>query len=259
MTARRAAALEGRGLEYITLGGQESVIQHTPGFIGSEVAWSIDGGSTAVCIGSREGTVVDLFVEVPGERRDVADRCFPAFLASGRLAVAAAGPARIELDARTIVDAAAIARLLPTRPKGFRRAVSALSARGETLVAGLVSVSGRRLLPASSALAVFDAAGRVAFTLPLFPAETLPAAVGLSPAGDAVWYYDAGEGQAIVVAVPGGRRLSFFQARWIAWSPDGRYLAAATSGGISLRRWPAGDEVAVVPVDAADLSWTRVP
>jgi hypothetical protein len=259
VTARRAAALEGRGLEYITLEGDQRVVQHTPGFIGAEVAWSVDGRSSAVCIGSRIGTIVDVFRQAPGERDEIEDRCFPAFLASGRLALAGASPARIELDGRTIVGGEAIARVLPSRPKGFRRAVSALSGRGETLVAGLVAVSERKLLPASSAIVVFDADGRAVFTLPLFPAETLPAAVGLSPAGDAVWYFDAGEGEAVVVAVPGGRRLSFFTARWISWSPDGRYLAAATTGGISLRRWPSGEEVALVPVEASDVAWTRSP
>lgn len=259
VTARRAAALEGRGLEYVTLDGERAVLRHTPGFIGSEVAWSDDGAVAAVCIGTRRGTVVDVFRAGAARPERLANRCVPAFLADGRLATSAAAPAAVEVAGRTVADAAVLARLLPTRPRGFRRAVSALSARGATLVAGLVAVKERRPLPASSSVAVVGADGRVAFTHPLYPAETLPAAVGLSPNGDALWYRDAGTGQAIVVAVPGGRRLSFFLARWIAWSPAGDYVAAATAGGISLRRWPSGVEVALVPVDAADVSWTHAP
>jgi hypothetical protein len=81
--------------------------------------------------------------------------------------------------------------------------------------------------------------------------------VGLSPTGDALWYLDASENRAVLLSVPGGRRLlTNLQARWIAWSPGGRYLAAASELGIRILTWPGGEELVVVPVDASSVAWT---
>jgi hypothetical protein len=63
----------------------------------------------------------------------------------------------------------------------------------------------------------------------------------------------------VLVRLPGGRQIEPFGARWFSWSPDGRYLAAATRDGIALSRWPGGEEVAVLPVEASDVTWTRSP
>jgi hypothetical protein len=114
-------------------------------------------------------------------------------------------------------------------------------------------------LPSASALAVLDGAGRVVFEARLFPRDTIPATLGISPDGDALWYRDAANDRSVVVSVPGARRLSFFRARWFAWSPGGRYLAAARTGRIVLSRWPGGAPAGTIPIDASDLAWTRTP
>lgn len=254
--ARRSAALEGRGLSLVTLGGERRDVLHSPGFIGSEVAWSSDGTRAALCVGTRDGTVVDAYRTVPGERDRVAGACVPAWLGDGRLAVSYAGPVSIEVAGRSVFGPDEARALLPSVGRHERRAISALAASGDRLVVGLVVTSDVRLLPSSAAVAVLGPDGRIEFSARLRE-DVLPTAVGLAPDGSALWYHDAGQGRAVIVSIPGGRRVPIFDARWVAWSPDGSQLATATEDGIALRRWPDGQELARIPVDAADVSWTR--
>jgi hypothetical protein len=259
VTARRSAALEGRGLSYVTLDGNRRVVFHTQGFIGSEVAWSADGAQAALCVGTRDGTVVDVYRSVPGERDSIPGPCAPAWLGDGRLAVSRAGPVSIEIDGRAILGPDEARELLPSVGRRERRAISALAASGERLVVGLVAASDVRLLPSSAAVAVLRSDGQIEFAAHL-QEDVLPAAVGLAPDASALWYYDAGQGNAVIVSIPGGARAAIFDAsRWVAWSPDGSYLAAATEEGIVVRRWPEGQELARIPVEAADVSWTPTP
>ena len=258
VTARRAAALEGRGLAYVSLDGDRRVVFHTSGFIGSEVAWSPDGAQAAVCIGTRDGTVVDVYRAVPGGRDGIPQACTPAWLGDGRLAVSSAGPVSIEVGGRLVLGPDEARELLPSIGKGERRAVSALGASGDRLVVALVAASDVRLLPSSAAVAVIGGDGQIEFAARL-PRDVLPAAIGLAPDGSAFWYYEAGEARAVIVSIPGGRRVPVFDARWVAWSPDGSHIATATDEEIVLRRWPDGREVAVIPVVAADVSWTLAP
>jgi hypothetical protein len=257
VTARRSAALEGRGLDYVTLDGESRVAFHTPGFIGSEVAWSPDGRRAALCLGTRDGTVVDVYRAVPAYRHRVVGACAPAWLGDGRLAVSFAGPVSIEVDGRTVLGANEARQLLPSVGRRERRAITALAGSGDRLVAGLVVASDVRLLPSSAALVVLGPGG-IEYQA-LLSEDVLPTTVGLAPDGSALWYYDAGKARAVIVSIPGGRRVPIFDARWVAWSPDGSQVATATEEGIVLRRWPDGQELARIPVDAADVSWSRGP
>ena len=119
-------------------------------------------------------------------------------------------------------------------------------------------VSKRRLLPSSAAVAVVAADGDIRFSAHL-PADVLPAAVGLSPRGDALWYFDAADGNAHIVAIPGGREQPPYGARWVAWSPDGAYVALARERSLSIVTWPDGIEVEKIPVAANTVAWTRAP
>jgi hypothetical protein len=101
-------------------------------------------------------------------------------------------------------------------------------------------------------------AGEIEFSA-LLPPDRLPTAIGLAPDGSAFWYFDAARSTAVLVRLPGGQRPEPFDAHWLSWSPDGRYLAAATGRGIVLSRWPDGEEIAVLPVQALDVTWTRAP
>ena len=259
VTARRSAALDGRGLEYVTLAGEQAVVFHSRGFIGSEVAWSADGQRVAVCVGTRSGTVVDLYRSVPGDREELPGACVPAWLPDGGLATSSARPPSVGVDGQNVLSPQKARALLPSVARDGRRAVSALAAGGGRLLAGLVAVSDTRLLPTAGALAVLRPDGQVDFEARL-AAGILPAAVGLSPDASALWYHEAGDARAVIVSIPGGTRVPIFGARWISWSPDGRFLAAAQEGAIALYSWgPVLKQVASVPVDASDVSWTRRP
>jgi hypothetical protein len=137
--------------------------------------------------------------------------------------------------------------------------VSALASGGDRLAVGLVGLGEPDPLPKASALAVLDADGDVVFEARLFPQTSLPAAVGLAPDGSALWYRDIGNDRTVVLSLPGARRLSFFAARWFAWSPEGRYLAAARRDAIALLAWPQMARRASIPVDATQIAWTRSP
>jgi hypothetical protein len=258
LASRRADALEGRGLVYLVPAeGEERIVSHTRGVIGSEVAWSPDGSGFAVCLATREGTVVDVRHSLPGGRGTLAGTCFPAWLADGRLALAAGDPVEIRAGDDVLLGADELKEIFPSVPKDGHRAVSALAGQGDRLVAALAVVSPTRFVPAASAVAVLGPGG-IEFEAKLTPGRVLPAAVGLSPPGDALWYLDAAEGQVAILTVPGGRRvLALLEARWLAWSPDGAYLAAAGERGITILEWPSGEELAVVPVDATAVAWTR--
>jgi hypothetical protein len=257
LSARRSDALDGRGLVYLVpANASERVVAHTPGTIGSEVAWSPDESSFAVCLATREGTVVDVLRFLPGGPESLPGGCFPAWLGDGRLALAFQRPVSVRVGETQLLGPEDAAQLLPSVPEGSEPAVSALFGLGDHLVVGLAVVSPVRLLPAAAAVVVLGAGG-IEFQARLTPAGTLPAVVGLSPTGDALWYLDASENRAVLLSVPGGRRLlTNLQARWIAWSPGGRYLAAASELGIRILTWPGGEELVVVPVDASSVAWT---
>ena len=108
-------------------------------------------------------------------------------------------------------------------------------------------------------IALVSDRGGVEFAAGL-PPRTFPVALGIAPDGEAIWYFDGSTGRAVVLRVGGGGR--FFpaaSARWVSWSPSGRFLAAATDAGILLLEWPSGRELAQLPVEARDVTWTLKP
>jgi hypothetical protein len=185
------------------------------------------------------------------------DSCFPAVLPDGRYA-SVVGPASIVVDGRPLLSDAELERLLPSVPRRARRVVSALGAGDGEVVAAVTAIAKGRLLPSSAALAVVTAKGNVRFSAAL-RRDVLPAEVGLSPRGDALWYFDAADGSAHVIQVPGGRELPPYGARWVAWSPSGDYLAVAGERSVQIFTWPDGAEVEQLPVAANVLAWTRAP
>jgi hypothetical protein len=256
LTAKRADALEGKGL--VLVGGAEAgrLVRHDEGFLVSDVVWDAEGTQFAVCFGTRDGVVVDVFSGAQ-QRGRVPGQCFPAWLPDGRLVTAGSDPAAVTVDGVPLLAGPEIERLLPDVPKRSSRVVSALAAAPEgTVAAALVVTSKAQLLPSSAALVVLSPDGEPAFTARL-PPRRLPSVLGLAPDARGLWYYDTGEGRATVLSIPGGKRFPVFDARWIAWSPSGDYVAAATDEGIVLRTWPDGDRVGVIPVSATDVWWTR--
>jgi hypothetical protein len=254
----QAEGLEGHGLVLIEgRAGTARVIAHTPGFLASEPAWSPDGLTFAACFGTREGLVTDLR-PLDSAGLSANGLCFPAWTDRG-LAATRVDPLSIELDGETVLGTNELEKLLPSVPEEAHREVSALGAGpGDRLAVAVVAVSETRALPLSAALAVVSGQGAIEFSARL-TRDTLPAAIGSSPDGTALWYLDAGRGVAVLLELPGGRRRGPYNARWFSWSPDGRYVAAATDQGIELSTWPEGEELAVVQVKASSLTWTRSP
>ena len=258
VASQRSEALSGRGLVLLEArGDEESVVRHSPGILGSEIAWRPDGAAFASCFGTRDGNTVDV-ITPGGDMSGLADRCFPAWLSDGRLATAAGPPRSISIDGQPLAAGAGLAGLVPRPGKSERVSVSALAGGRGALAVAISTVSPTRLLPSAAAIALVSEAGEVEFAAGL-PPRTFPVAVGISPDGGAVWYFDASNGRAVVLRIPGGGRFRVFDARWVSWSPSGRFLAAATDAGIVLVEWPSGRELAVLPVEARDVTWTRTP
>ena len=262
----RSDALDGRGLVQFSypapegsraLGGR-MVLTHEPGVIAGELAWPPTEELAFVCIATQEGTVVArVGGDPPSGGLEERDACLPAVLPDGRY-VSVHPPASIVLDGRPLLSDADLELLLPNLPRRADRVISALGAGDGEIVVGLAVVSQRRLLPSSAALAVVSADGDIRFSAHL-PADVLPAAVGLSPRGDALWYFDAADGTAHIVATPGGREQPPYGARWVAWSPDGAYVALARERSLTIVTWPDGIEVEKIPVAANTVAWTRAP
>jgi hypothetical protein len=264
----RSDALAGKGLVQFSYpppeGSQvlegQTVLRHEPGVIASEVVWPRGESVALACVATRDGTIVTgvgadpLLAPGFGVQRD---SCFPAVLPDGRYA-SVVGPASIVVDGRALLSDAELERLLPSVPRRARRVVSGLGAGDGEVVAAVAAIVKGRLLPSSAALAVVTAKGTVRFSAAL-RSDVLPAEVGLSPHGDALWYFDAADGSAHVIALPGGRELPPYGARWVAWSPSGDYLAAAGEASVQIFTWPDGAEVEQLPVAANVLAWTRAP
>ncbi len=262
----RSDALDGRGLVQFSypapegarsLGGR-IVLTHEPGVIAGELAWPPNEELAFACIATQEGTVVArVGGDPPSGGLEERDACLPAVLPDGRY-VSVHPPASIVLDGRPLLSDADLELLLPNLPRRADRVISALGAGDGEIVVGLAVVSQRRLLPSSAAVAVVSAGGDIRFSAHL-PTDVLPAAVGLSPRGDALWYFDAADGNAHIVAIPGGREQPPYGARWVAWSPDGAYVALARERSLRIVTWPDGIEVEQIPVAANTVAWTRAP
>lgn len=256
LAANRADGLEGRGLVLLEgRAGEGRVLRHEPGFLASELSWAPDSLAFAGCFAAAEGAVLDVR-PLDGAGLHGAGLCFPAWVDEG-LAAAKLNPLSIELGGETVLGPEAIAELLPDVPEGARREVSALGGGSDRLAVSLVVLSEKQVFPSAGVLAVLSEDGSLGRPVDL-PERALPTAIAVAPGGDALWYLDAAEGRVRVVLLPGGEPVSSFpRARLAAWSPSGRYVAAATDEGIAVLAWPGLSPVTVVPVVANDVSWTR--
>jgi hypothetical protein len=107
-------------------------------------------------------------------------------------------------------------------------------------------------------LAVLRPDGQVVERVPL-PTGATAAEVGVAPDGSAAWWYDANARVARVLVLDDAARplapAAPPSARWYAWSPDGRFIAAATGRGIVVAE---GSRSGLLPgVVVHDLAWSR--
>ena len=217
-------------------------------------AWRDDGRAFAFCFTTPQGPVVRVVRR--GGWRTIADACHPAWLGN-RLVVARLDPAAVAVGGTRIVGGRALARLLPGRPPPASVSVRSLGAGGGRIVVGLAAGPRRVEAPQAAAVAVLSRAGSLESRRGL-PRGSLPAAVGLVATGRRFWYFDATRREAHSFSVTGQWPLPLRGAGWLAWSPDARYVAAATGRGLVLadRR---GEEVALLPVRAQEVAWTLTP
>ena len=230
-------------------------LEHAPGRPLAAISWAPDGKDLSVCIETGEGALVEtiaMAIVLEGTDDEQGEACLSTWLSDGSLAVARTGTAAVEIGGEVAVGPSALAALLPSGAPGAT--VTALGAGGPGLALGVIGTGGRDEEPA--AIAVFTETGSPVYQARL-PGGALPVAIGLAPDGTALWYQTALRGKGTrLIAIPGGRRLVPFGARWFAWSPSGRYLAAATAEGVEVSTWPDGERVGIVPVNALTLTWT---
>jgi hypothetical protein len=219
-------------------------------------AWHPEGDRVAICAPRDEGIFVDVLDLEDGTRDAVTNIgsggitgfCQASFLADGRLAVVRDG-VRIELDGREIFGARDATRLLPDASP----AITALGAGGDLLAVGLRSDQ-----PSAAAIAAITPDGTVEFSARLRP-DSYPAVAGVAPDGRSLWYLNATSGNAAILEIPGGRRSEIYRAGWLAWSPDGNYLATVVREGIEIISLRSGRLLATLDVPASVVSWTERP
>lgn len=253
VATRRSDALEGRGLVELPGG---NVIEHTPGFLASEVAWAPHGLAFAVCFDTGEERVIE--VNPSAGAVPLAGACQPAWLPDGRLAYARESGTAVAVYREELISPEALAALLPSLPEESRPVVTALGSGGGLVAVAVAAVTERSALPLAAAVALFSPQGELAAAQQLAPG-VLPTAVGVAPDGSAFWYFDAGRGRAVLADPRSGQALAPFGARWLAWAPGGGLVAASTERGIVVARWPGGEDVALVEVEADVVVWTEAP
>ena len=220
-------------------------------------AWRPGGDRVAVCAPRDDGVFVDVLDPEDGTRDSVANTgsrggssgfCQASFLSDGRLAVVRDG-IRIELEGREIFGEPDAALLLPNASPS----ITALGAGSGLLVVGLRSDQ-----PPSAAIAAMRPDGTIEFSAHLRP-DTYPAVAGVAPDGRSLWYLNATSGSAAILEIPGGRRSETYRASWLAWSPDGNYLAKVVREGIEIVSLRTGRLIATLDVPANIVSWTERP
>jgi hypothetical protein len=244
----RLEALDGRTL-------RATVVTRLPAdMVIGPVAWSPDSLLAAVCLARAPATPHLAVMAAPWRRANALDdRCSPSFTRSVTM---------LTTDGTSVYEngfdlhlSARLARAVGSPIGGFR--VTAMTALPDGLAVavhagrtGVAAGAGR------SAIVVVDRrhGGRTVAT-PEGASE-----VGAAPGGAAMWYRDAVHGRCLLLPLlrpppPGLPRV----ASAFAFSPDGRYAAAALGRQVVVVDTRTGAR-GIVPADGARfLWWTRAP
>jgi hypothetical protein len=223
-------------------------VQHPVGYLDAPVAWSPGERALAVCLQTDRGVALARITLAPRATRLVPHRCDPAWLPDGRLVVA--DGARLLVGGRQVLDA----RVALGRADA---AVMAVADGGGLIVASVASEAADGVVQPPGLLVVLRPDGRQVLRRPL-PATAWAAEVGVAPDGSAVWWFDAQANDAHLEPLRGARLPADAPttARWYAWSPRGRFVAAATASGIVVAG-PGGRSALLPGIVVHDLAWTN--
>jgi hypothetical protein len=216
------------------------------------VAWSPDSLLASVCVSAGpEGVAVEL-LSAPWQRTTtVSRRCRPVFTHTAT---------RLTSDGRSIFQGtsdlhleAVLAGAVGFPAGGYQ--VSALAATPSGLIAAVRARDGGKAGGPAAIVVVDRSTGtRTVRATPHGASE-----LGVSPDGRAFWYRDASSGLAVLESlVAGGVPVGLpDRARAYAWSPDGRYVAAADAGHILVVDSRSGATGIIGAKQVTSLSWTR--
>lgn len=216
------------------------------------VAWSPDSLLAAVCVVHTPNAPEMAVLTAPWTRANpVADRCSPAFTQTTLLT--SDGTAVFE-NGNDLHLAGVLARSVGSPARGYR--ITALAGMpGGLIVAVHV---GRTTVAAGAGRSAVVIVDRVQGTRNVIGLPSGVSELGAAPDGSAFWYRDAVRGQVVLLPLrhpppPGLPRT----ARAIAWSPDGRYAAAAAGGRIVVVDTRSGARGLVAARGITQLDWTR--
>jgi hypothetical protein len=217
------------------------------------VAWSPDSLLASVCVSAGpEGVAVQLLA-APWQRVTTESRrCRPVFTRTAT---------RLTSDGRSIFEGganlhldAALAAAVGRQSGSYR--VTALAATPHGLIAAVRARTAGGVQGSPAAIVVVDrrSGTTTATSIPHGASE-----LGVSPDGRAFWYRDAASGiAALELLVAGGEPVGLpRRALAYAWSPDGRYAAAAEAGLIRVVDTHTGAAGIISAKQVTSLSWTR--
>lgn len=217
------------------------------------VAWSPDSLVAAICLGTTPADGRIRVMAAPWSHANrVPDRCSPSFTPS--VTMLTTDGTRVYENGFDLHLTARLARAVGAGATGFR--VTALTSLPYGLaVAVHAGRSGVASSPGRSAIVVVDRRHR---GIPQVVTPHGASELGAAPDGSAIWYRDAVRRRCVFVPLlrlPRGGLPRVATA--FAFSPDGRYAAAAQADGVVVVDTRTGARGVVAAQQAVSLAWTR--
>lgn len=224
------------------------------------VAWASNSLLAAVCVrrGGQEALVQMKFSAPTGTAAPaqhvgdpLAGRCQPAFTADGRYATS--DGRHVFVDGRRLPISHLLMRLTGGGPLDV--AVTALAASPAGLV---LSVTRRGPERDGQALLVTVRRDNQVIRIDR-PPRGLIDAIGVSSDGAWLWVEYATSGGVRLIPLYAANRPAALPAvtRGLAFSPDGRFVAAALPGELRIVDMRTGRSTSITDVDPISVSWTR--
>ena len=243
----RLEALDGRSLQTTAVTGLPADLVVGP------VAWSPDSLLASVCLVTTPATPHIAVMTAPWRRANpVSDRCSPSFTRTATLLTT--DGTRVFENGFDLHLTKRLARAVGTPPGGFR--VTALTALPYGLAVAVHA--GKTAVAAGAGRSAVLVVDRRRGTVQVFGTPRGASELGAAPGGTAFWYRDAVRGESLLLPLlspppPGLPRVGAA----FAFSPDGRYAAAALARRVVVVDTRTGAR-GIIPADGVrSLAWTR--